>query len=1139
MPADGLIPEQLCDPGLREQESEIGQCAPVAGRRLTIGRSGSGPFLFGRFIRRRGTADAGLLLGVGLAVLIATIVIGGASAYLRSLDRVGVEGVLDGLRPIGKNLAVTNNATPSRLSSVNAVTSDVDVTSRATLGDIASDSRRALRSPYHRNVDPLTVDDWSLARFVLMDGFVDNVEFVSGGAPQTPGNAGSSASSGIVAEAAIVADLADEFGISAGDTLKLRLAFGASSAVDVFISGTFVPDDELSDFWMGFGGPVLRPPILPGFTGGAAGFFLTEEGFGAVALEAPATPMDAVWIVDLDQAGLAELNAAEIVERIERFESRIEQDVRGSLVITGLDRAFSALERRSVFARIPMFLMATILLTIVVYYLLMAASVLADRRKDEIGSLRSRGISLTQMTRLYGLEAAVLVGIPVLLGPLISVVLIAQAGRIPPFDDITGGGTLPVALGWQQFLFSFLAGLVAILALVGPTVLGGVGNIVVRLRNETRPTRSPFFQRYFLDAVLLVLAGFLIWELGASGNEAIRVDEDGGLSTDPILFFAPALALSAVSLVFLRVFPPLVRGLAYFMGRFGPAWAVLAFWRLGRAPYFYAPVILLLTLASGLAVVAATLSSTLQESARERVLYDSGSDIHVEAARGALDTVEIVREFRSVLEASAAMRVGGEIGTAASGVNFELLGVQADRFADIAWFRPDFAEVGLTDLMGDISSGTAVEPLFLPDSATELGIWTQSDDDIKHLFLWATIRGGSGVAETITLGPVEPGGWRLQSASLEGIVAPVELLSIKLFEPEGEDRATAGSIFFDDVVAIDSATGERTIVVDFDQPDRWTPFPTSNGLDVVFTLAQEADSKHTGETSGSGIGSMTFGRGTDGGVRGIYRSASGGPLPVIVSSTLAGNAGIIPGVPFIARLSGGLTPLVAVQIVDYFPTLDPDNDQGFMVVDLDIFFDFLELKGALPADLIDEMFIATAPGNHDQALEDVNSLLSAAARVDVRRDLQSESLVDPLSVAGWRGVGLLAGITTLVVVVLGYLTYLRAYIGRMNTEEAFVRSMGLSRANYMATAVIEHMFLGLAGIALGVVSGLAVAGLAVGVSTRTSSGDEPLPPFKLATEWEPVLLGYVILGATAVAALGLLTARYSRRALHEATRLDE
>ncbi|MDP6821931.1 MAG: ABC transporter permease [Dehalococcoidia bacterium] len=1065
--------------------------------------------------------------------------IGGSPAYLRSLDRVGVEAVLDDLPPTGKNLIVSNDAIPSRLSSVNAVTSDIDATSRATFGEIASDSRRALRSPYHRNIDPVTISEWSLARFVLMDGFADNVQFVSGEPPQTPANNRPGAASEIVAEAALVADAAEELGITTGDTLTLTLAFGASSAVDVFISGTFVPDDELGEFWMGFGGPILRPTVLPGFAGGVAGLFVTEEGFGAVALEAAATPMDAAWIVDLDRIGLAELNAGEIADRADRFEGRIDQDVPGSLVITGLDRAFRALERRSVFARIPMFLMATILLTIVAYYLLMAASVLADRRKDEIGSLRSRGISLTQMAKLYGLEAGILIGLPVVLGPLISVVLISQSGRIPPFDGITGGGTLPASLAWEQFSFSLLAGLAALVVLVVPIVLSGAGNIVVQLRNEARPTRSPFFQRYFLDAALLVLAGFLVWELSANGNEAIRVDEDGGLSTDPTLFFAPALTLSAVSLVFLRVFPPVVRGLAFFMARFGPAWAALAVWRLGRAPYFYAPVILLLTLASGLAVVAATLASTLEDSARERVLYDSGSDIHIEAARESLDKVEIAREFSSVREASAAMRVRGEIGTATRGFSFELLGVQADRFADIAWFRPDFAETGLTDLMGGISSGTAVEPLLLPDSATELGIWTQSDDDIRHLFLWATIRGGTGIAETITLGPVEPGGWRLQSASLEGIATPVELLSIKLFEPEGEDRATAGSILLDDVVAIDSATGERTIVVDFDRPDRWTPFPTSNGLDVVFKIAREAEDLRTGEISGSGVGSMTFGRGTDGGVRGIYRSASGGPLPVLVSSTLARNAGIALDFPFIARLSGGLTPLVAVQIVDYFPTMDPDTDQGFMVVDLDVFADFLELKGALPVDLIDELFIGAAPGSHDQALADVNSLLTAAARVDVRQEMQSESLVDPLSVAGWRGIGLLAGITTLIVVVLGYLTYLRAYAGKMNTEEAFVRSMGLSRGGYMAAAVIEHVFLGLVGILLGVISGLAVAGLAVGVSTRTSSGDEPLPPFNLATQWEPVLIGYVILCIIAGVALGLLTARYSRRALHEATRVDE
>ena len=173
---------------------------------------------------------------------------------------------------------------------------------------------------------------------------------------------------------------------------------------------------------------------------------MTSEGFGAVALEAPATPMDGAWILDLDQIGLARLSAGEIVEKTEHFESRIEANIPGSLVITGLERSFGALERRSVFARIPMFLMSAILLTIVIYYLLMAAHALAGRRKAEISVFRSRGISLIQMLRLYMLEATILVGIPVVFGPFISVAIIAQAGRIPPFNDITEGGTLPVSL---------------------------------------------------------------------------------------------------------------------------------------------------------------------------------------------------------------------------------------------------------------------------------------------------------------------------------------------------------------------------------------------------------------------------------------------------------------------------------------------------------------------------------------------------------------------------------------------------------------------------------------------------------------------------------------------------------------------
>lgn len=1088
-------------------------------------------------IRRRRSADAGLLLGVGVAILIATITVSGAPAYTRSLEQVGVEGVLTSLRPIGKNLVVTNRAIPSRISSVNAATSDIDSIARTTMADVVSNSRHAHRSAYHRNLDPTTIDDWSLARFVLMDDFEYHVRFVSGDLPRSSLNNVSSPTMGVVAEAAIVADVAEKLGISAGDILTLRLVSGSSSAVDIAISGIFVPDDELGDFWMGLGGSLLRPPLLPGFGGGAAGLFVTSEGFGAVALEAPATPMDGAWILDLDQIGLTRLSAGEIVEKTEHFESRIEANIPGSLVITGLERSFGALERRSVFARIPMFLMSAILLTIVIYYLLMAAHALAGRRKAEISVFRSRGISLIQMLRLYMLEATILVGIPVVFGPFISVAIIAQAGRIPPFNDITEGGTLPVSLSWDQFLFSGVVGLLACALLVLPTVLAGVGNVVTQLRDEARPTRSPFFQRYFLDAVLIFVTSFLIWELTASGNEVIRIDENGELRTDPTLFLAPSFALLGISLVFLRAFPPVLRGLAFVIGRNGPVWAVLAIWRLGRAPYFYAPAVLLLMLASGLGVVIVTLASTLEENALERVLYESGSDLRVESARGANGIVEDLRQLTSVRDASAAMRLQGSIGSGASGPEFELLGVQSDRFKEIAWFRDDFSDRSFTEIMEDISSGETLEPLMVTPGATELGIWAQSGDDINNLFLWATVRGGSGIVETITLGPVEGGDSRLQRVSLEGIVRPIELLSIKVFEPAGDDRGSAGSLEIDDVVSINSATGVRTVMVDFESPDRWTTFPTSGGLDATFSLVQEKG--FVGEVTGSKSGRLTFGRGSDGGVRGIYRSTSGGPLPIIVSSTLAANAGIVPGIPFIGRIAGSLTPLTAVAVVDFFPTLDPDNDSGFMVIDLDNLSEFLDLKGVTSTSLTDQLFIAVTPGKDEAALAGLDSLITGAARVYVRRDQQNESLVDPLSVAGWRGVGILAGTTTIGIVLLGYLTYLRSYTGRMNTEEAFLRSLGLSRVHYLWAAVIEHLSLGIIGIGLGIVSGLVISDLAVDVSSRSASGEDPLPPFELVTHWGAMFVGYALIGAVAISALALQTTRYSRRSLHDATRLDK
>ena len=67
--------------------------------------------------------------------------------------------------------------------------------------------------------------------------------------------------------------------------------------------------------------------------------------------------------------------------------------------------------------------------------------------------------------------------------------------------------------------------------------------------------------------------------------------------------------------------------------RAAPVWMSVALWRMARSPTQYTWVILLIVLATGLALLATTVGGTLERSQRERVLYDLAADVHVADVR--------------------------------------------------------------------------------------------------------------------------------------------------------------------------------------------------------------------------------------------------------------------------------------------------------------------------------------------------------------------------------------------------------------------------------------------------------------------------------------------------------------------------
>jgi len=1098
---------------------------------------------FSRFIWRRGRGDTRLLAGAFAGIFIAAVVVAAAPIYLRSLEKVGVADTLERMGPYTPNIQATTSWVP--LGRADFETADRAVArvrdqnirplvrSEETL--IKSTVFHWARTGQRMATDPLA----SEISFLHMSGHEAHVLYLDGVAPTDRVETGPDGVALI--EVSLPKQRAAQISLQVGQVIDATPGASRHGMVRARITGLFEPLDWTELYWLGLGQSLLLPsPVREEQELGAT--FILQEGpvldtVGKVTAGLPATYW---WWSYVRPEVIREMPAGDIIATVDRFDDRLQKALVQPITITGLRHTFIDLQRRLLFARIPMFLLAALAVTIVAYYLFLVAGLLAKKREPDTVMLRSRGLSVPQVLRMYVIEACVLVGVPIAIAPVVGFILVSQFGRLPVYQPATGGAPLPVEITWKAWGWAAAAGAAAFVVLIIPALASARRGVSAQRSDDARPDRPPFFQRYYIDALLLVLGGLVWWELRSKGTVA-TVGSEGQTTFDLTLLFAPAMFIFAVALVFLRAFPLAAKAASWVASHTDAAWLAMGFWRLGRSPYWYAWPVLLVVLSAGLAVVAGTVASTMERSNEEQISYQTASDLHVDVGntRSRLEpgVIASLRGIDGVQEVSKAMRRSAVHGTTSAGQRFTVLAVEALGFPKVGWYRPDFAKYPIPDLLTRLQVKVKPDPLYLPEGATEIGAWARTDPPVRDLFLWIVLRDQTGRTATVTLGPTA-GVWQYQGGSMPPMQEPIEVVSIQTYEQAGPDGGHPTVLFIDDLQTIigEGPSARVEVFADFEEPGIWTGLPTSEGLDTTYGLSGEPQAIPVGQKPGRSTGRVVMGRGTDNGIRGVYRTATAAPLPVLASPLFLGITNTRLGEPFVMAISGAYAPAVVVEIVDYFPTLDPLRDP-FVIADVDSVIEFLELRGLSEFEA-NELFISTDPLQHEK----VSGALQNSFRVanfEDRYDLLSDSLVDPLAVAGWRGIGVVAVIVAGVAATLGYITYLSAHHRRTQTDAAYMRSLGFSRASYMRMAMVEHLLVGLLGVGLGLASGLVVSGLAVSSFAHTVTGRELIPPFVLQTNWLPVALLLAAVTGAAAVSLGAILRAFASAPVYELVRMRE
>ena len=858
--------------------------------------------------------------------------------------------------------------------------------------------------------------------------------------------------------------------------------------------------------------------------------------FGVFGRDAPETEArHRVGIVpDLDVIGLGDVSRT--IDDIEAWE----KDILDRLDLLATTRTELASElgtfrNAQSFSQVPLLLILLQVVGIVLFYVILVMNLLLERQSEEIGVYVGRGASTTQIVGLSVVEGLVMAIPATIAAPWLAQQAVRALGYTSTFAPITGGGALPATITSTAFLLASGGALLALLAMLLPSLVVARRGIVDVKRDQARPNARGLVQRYYLDFGVVGLAALLLWQLEQRGS-VFDPDSVGGWSTDPILLLTPLVLTLALAGLLLRFYPPLLRLVVRLLMVFQGTAVAIGLRRAGRAPAAYARLMLLVVMAISVGTFAASYGPTVDRSFSERIEYDNGVGFRAatndQTARLREDDLAAVRALEGVADATLVHR--GLI-SVPGGVSVPLLAIDVERARAMMLFRDDFALAQPMDRLLDqlesaVPSGGG---LALPEDATgiEFSVLTEGAlEGEARESIRAIYRGANGNYADEFVSKAAGFGWVTVSGRVpRSLVAPVTLVSLRLADLNTSQLRTDGSLYFDDFMAV-RATGQRTLLEDFEGEFRWTMY-AAQGKTEVFEVS--SDYAHAGENSVR----WTWEKAVSPAQRILALNDPTVPVAALMNGAAMGAFGTGPGGIAIVGVDGVLIPLSVRAEIELFPTMQPAT--GIVVVNYDHFRALTSTVMHFELSEQNELWLDFDEGTsvaEQQAI--VTSLTSRSAAIEalpsrpvrLLSERLEEAASDPTLQASGSGILSVAFISVLALSTLGFIVTLVLSARSRTVEFAVLRIVGTSSRQILRSMLIEWGTVLLIGAVVGVLLGRQVARIMLSFLEVTDQGTRVLPPFILETDWVTLGIGIGVLVGLVAVALGLAWATTMRRA---------
>ena len=366
------------------------------------------------------------------------------------------------------------------------------------------------------------------------------------------------------------------------------------------------------------------------------------------------------------------------------------------------------------------------IIALLAFYIVMITNLIYDHDRSEIALMKSRGAGRGKVFLLYVWQSLILSALALAVGIPLGMGICNMLGSANGFLQFVGRSPLEISLGAEGLRYSLAGVGLFLFSMLIPVLLAKDGSIVVEKRRKAARRSKPFYERTFLDLILLAVSvlGFNFYEsismlLTQAGLKASEVP------VNPLLFLISTLFVFGCGLLFSRLYPYLVR-LVFRLGknRWPPAlYASLIGASRARSRTRFLIVFLVMTVSLG--IFSSVAARTINQNREDRIRYAVGADIRMEElwhgidpnpeydAMGMpiqkppqdllytepsfakfLDLEGVEVATRGYRNTRAVLSVGG--GTVR---NATVMALEPDKFSSAAWSRGDMYGYHLNHMM--------------------------------------------------------------------------------------------------------------------------------------------------------------------------------------------------------------------------------------------------------------------------------------------------------------------------------------------------------------------------------------------------------------------------------------------------------